>query len=89
MTPKLHIKKPLPKKRFNVFSKILRIKAGDEARTHNLDLGKVALCQLSYARNNIKVQNNFIFQKYVKRQNEFFLKKFYRLDELFRNAIVH
>ena len=38
-------------KKNDTFESVIFFKAGDRVRTDNLNLGKVALCQLSYARN--------------------------------------
>ena len=38
-------------KKNDTFESVVFFKAGDRVRTDNLNLGKVALCQLSYARN--------------------------------------
>ena len=45
--------------------------AGNEVRTRDLNLGKVALYQLSYSR--IQVEGNFTLESFsVKQENELF-----------------
>ena len=48
--PILHSKIAAPKNKRHTFVCLLFSGAGDEARTRYLDLGKVALYQMSYAR---------------------------------------
>ena len=52
--------------------------AGDRVRTDNLDLGKVALCQLSYTRKKNYSMDNGKSVRHVKFENRFFSGTFGR-----------
>jgi hypothetical protein len=51
----LRLKQVYKTKRNRRGSVFLKPGAGDESRTRDLNLGKVALYQLSYSRNNFKL----------------------------------